>query len=123
MLQTNPHHESQQRLLEVQAENQRLLDRIKDQENQLKAQWHEQKEFRSVIMGLQDQVGLLRSQPPASSQNGAVDQNDLMQVMLRMLFACCKTGPPIPVVAQPCVCLNGTPQATSSVAHLLDINL
>jgi L-serine deaminase len=46
------HHESQQRLLKARAENQRLLDWIKDQKNKLEAQWHEQKEFRSVIMGL-----------------------------------------------------------------------
>jgi hypothetical protein len=115
------HHESQQRLLEVQAENQRLLDRIKDQENQLKAQWHEQKELRSVIMGLQDQVGLLRSQPPASPQNGTVDQYDLMQVMLQLQndVRMLQNRSPIPIVAQPPVFVPiGTPQATSSVIGL-----
>ena len=99
----NAHQESQQRYEMVQAENQRLLERIGIQEEQLRAQWDEQKELRSVIRSLQDQVGLLRSQPNASSpQNGAVDQHELMQVMLQLKndVRNLQERSPIPIVTQ-----------------------
>ena len=98
------HQESQHRYDMVQAENQQLLERIRIQEEQLRTQRDEQKELRSVIRSLQDQVGLLRSQPNASSpQNGAVDQHDLMQVMLQLQndVRNLQERSPIPIVAQP----------------------
>ena len=86
----------------------------------MRAQRDEQKEFRSVIKGLQDQVGLLRSQPPASPQNGTVDQSDLMQVMVQLQndVRMLQNGSPIPVVTQPPMYVPiDTPQATEQYQY------
>jgi predicted nucleic acid-binding Zn-ribbon protein len=65
------------KIQDVRNENQWLLDRIRNQEEQLRAQRNDQQELRSVIKGLQDQIGSLRAQS-SSAQNGTVDQGDLI---------------------------------------------
>lgn len=109
---------SQRQLQLTQRENERLLERIRLQEDELRTQRDEQREMRSVMQVLQDQVGLLRSQPQASPQNAAVFQQELMQAMLQLQndVRALQNRPALPIVANPPINIPiSTPLSGSSI--------
>jgi hypothetical protein len=57
-------------------ENASLMQTIHDQSVQLRFQKDEQREMRSVILGLQEQVDLLRTSSQPQPQNGAVNDRE-----------------------------------------------
>ena len=69
------HRISQEQLNQAMNENASLMQTIHDQSVQLRFQKDEQREMRSVIQGLQEQVDLLRTSQP-QPQNGAVNDRE-----------------------------------------------
>ena len=65
-------------------ENASLMRTIQNQNVQLQFQKDEQREMRSVIQGLQEQVDLLRASSQPQAQNGAVNDSEVMQVVMQL---------------------------------------
>ena len=70
------HRIAQERLNQAMNENASLMQTIHDQSVQLRFQKDEQREMRSVILGLQEQVDLLRTSSQPQPQNGAVNDSE-----------------------------------------------
>ena len=70
------HRIAQERLNQAMNENASLMQTIHDQRVQLRFQKDEQREMRSVILGLQEQVDLLRTSSQPHPQNGAVNDSE-----------------------------------------------